>query len=119
VYNLITGELPPGARTIWREYISSPENYEVALIKDIREGELSQVEEDLIDEIFFEFGTKSRWELVDYTHRLPEWQDPNGSSIPIAPRDILKAEHRTDAEIESFEAELESLAVAQALVSPQ
>jgi hypothetical protein len=99
--------------------ISSPENYEVALIKDIREGELSQVEEDLIDEIFSEFRTKSRWELVDYTHRLPEWQDPNGSSIPIAPRDILMAEHRTDAEIESFETELESLAVAQALVSHQ
>lgn len=118
IYNLITGELPPGIRTLWQEYISPRPNYEVELVTDPGDDELSQAEEDLIDHVFAEHGHKSRWALVDYTHDLPEWQDPNGSSIPISHRDILKAAHKSDAEIESIESELESLAAVEALVAP-
>jgi len=116
IYDLITGEDPPDVQTFWREYISSPANHEVELLRDPGNDELSRAEELLIAEIFAEHGKKSRWELVKYTHDLPEWQDPNGSSIPIAYRDILKAENRTDAEIACVETEIESLAVVQALV---
>jgi len=33
----------------------------------------------------------SRWDLRDLTHEFPEWQDSNGSSIPISYEAILKA----------------------------
>jgi hypothetical protein len=34
----------------------------------------------------------NQWELRDYTHvNFPEWQDPKGSSIPIAEVSILRA----------------------------
>jgi uncharacterized phage-associated protein len=118
IYNLITSDLPPGIVTVWQKHIALRPNYEVELVADPGDDELSRAEEALIDEVFAEHGCKNRWALVDYTHELPEWQDPNGSSIPISHRDILKAANKTDAEIEGIEAELESLAAAQALVSP-
>ncbi|HLK63743.1 MAG TPA: hypothetical protein VKU19_09900 [Bryobacteraceae bacterium] len=42
--------------------------------------------------------------------KTPEWQDPNGSAMPIRYRDILRAGNKTDSEIGAVEAELESLA---------
>jgi hypothetical protein len=37
-----------------------------------------------------DFGPMSRSEIVKYTHTLPEWEDPNGSSIEIK-LDVLAA----------------------------
>jgi uncharacterized phage-associated protein len=116
IYDLIVGENPPGIQTYWHDYISAPENFEVSLYRDPGDDELSPAEETLISEVFAEHGRKNRWDLVRFTHDLPEWQDPNGSSIPIAYSDILRAANRTDAEIAHLESEIESLAVVQALV---
>lgn len=115
IYELIREELPPGERSVWREYISEPCNYEVHLQAETGDGELSLAEENLIDEIFRQHGHKSRWELVAYCHTLPEWEDPQGSAFPIEFKDILKAGGKTELEIEALQDELESLAVAQSL----
>lgn len=116
IYDLITTGNPPDISTYWHRYISAPQGFDVTLCIDPGDDELSPAEESLIDEVYALHGQKNRWELVRFTHDLPEWQDPNGSSIPIAYSDILRAENRTDAEIASFESEIESLAVVQALV---
>jgi len=118
IYDLIRGDLRPGEASIWREHISEPDNYDVRLLKEAGDDELSQAEENLIDEIFAQYGSRSRWDLVDFCHRLPEWEDPHGSAFPIEFRDILKAGRKTDLEIAAIQDELESLAVAEALVSP-
>ena len=44
----------------------------------------------------------NKWRLRDYTHTLPEWRDPHGSSFPIDPADILRGEGRSDEEITSL-----------------
>lgn len=31
-----------------------------------------------------------RWDLVQFTHRLPEWKDPQGSSVPISIHELLR-----------------------------
>lgn len=116
IYDLIVSEPPPGVHTFWHNHISAPENFEVSLCRDPGDDELSPAEEALIDKVFAEYGQKSRWDLVAFTHDLPEWQDPNGSSIPIQYSDILRAENRTEAEIACIESEIESLAVVQAIV---
>ncbi len=54
--------------------------------------ELSPADEELIDRIWDEFGALSGWDLRDYSHSLPEWQDPEGSRRPIHLRDILMSE---------------------------
>lgn len=80
---------------LWDTFITSESNKEVSVnpqisIDDL--DELSRSEIKILDSVFDDFGTMGRWELVDYTHdNCKEWQDPNGSSFPIKPIDILLA----------------------------
>jgi hypothetical protein len=55
---------------------------------------------------------------VNLSHNLAEWQDPQGSAIPIEYRDILRAGNKTQSEIAAIEAELEALAAAEAMLQP-
>jgi uncharacterized phage-associated protein len=118
IYDLIREEPAPGTDPIWRHYISAPQEYEVALLAEPETDELSRAEEALIEEVFAKFGNFNRWDLVRISHELPEWQDPNGSAIPIQYRDILRAGNKTDSEIAAVEAELESLAATEAMLQP-
>ncbi len=118
IYDLIREEPAPGTDPIWRRYISAPEGWEVALLAEPEPSELSPVEEALIDEIYATFGKMSRWDLVRVSHELSEWQNPNGSAIPIQYSDILRAGHQTETEVAAIEAELESLAATEAMLQP-
>ncbi len=118
IYDLIREEPAPGTDSFWRRYISAPQGWEVALLAEPAPDELSRAEDSVIEEIFAGFGKMNRWDLVRFSHELPEWQDPNGSAIPIQDRDILRAGNRTEREIAAVEAELESLAAAEALLHP-
>ena len=90
ILNLITEDRP---KPVWSEYISAPlGEYEVKLLKEAPTDRLSPAEEKLMQEIFEQYGRRSRWDLIDNVmHKLPEWQDPHGSSIPISIREILEA----------------------------
>lgn len=90
-YNLMVAEESPDRASYWRRYISEPDHYEVHLVQDAPSGELSKAQEALLEDIFRDFGRMGRWQLVDYCHTLPEWEDPHGSSIPIAVADVLRA----------------------------
>jgi len=116
VYSLITEEPEPDS--FWAKHIT-PRRYDVELTVDPGDDELSPAEEALIDEIFAEHGRKNRWQLVDELHKVPEWQDPAGSSIPIDLSDLLKAIGKTDSEIAAIESELENLSVAELLLQPR
>lgn len=118
IYELIRREPIQGRGEIWRQYISEPAEFEVTLTADVPTDELSRAELALIGEVFAEHGRKSRWELVDFCHGLAEWQDPQGSALPIEYRDILRAGGKTPSEIAAIEEELESLAFVEALLSP-
>lgn len=115
VLDLATDGDEPTGPSIWSRYISEPANYEVALKSDPGRDELSDAELNVLEEVFKEHGKKSRWELVDFTHRLPEWKNPQGGAIPISVRDILKAAGKTEIEIAAIEDELEGLALAEAV----
>jgi uncharacterized phage-associated protein len=85
----------------WLEYISAPEGYDVKRVNlDTEFDELSNHERQILDDIDSVFGRMNRWSLVDWTHELPEWQDPRGSSLPIDPADILRAEGRSEQDIQ-------------------
>ena len=104
-YNLIRD----GGSRLWSEHISAPfGDYEIRLVGDKPESQkLSQAEEALLDEIFDRYGKANRWDLVDETHKFPEWHDPHGSSVPIDIRDILVALGEPEEEVEAIVAELE------------
>src|SRR5205085_1454156 len=79
--NLINEQSLP--ETYWMHHISAPQNYEVNLLREPDFLELSEAEEELIAEIFNAHGHKSRWKLRDEAHKLPEWFDPEGTSIKV------------------------------------
>ncbi len=118
ILNLINEGHRPGAPGVWPEYISEPQGYEVALLKEAPADELSRAEEELIEEVFRDHGHKSRWELVELVHTLPEWRDPNGSAVPISYADILAAGGKSPLETATVVEELESLMAVDSLLRP-
>jgi uncharacterized phage-associated protein len=110
-----TGECYRGG--YWDRVISPKVRYEVSLRDPavVPNDQLSPAEEALIDEVFAKYGRLKRWELVELTHELPEWIDPQGSALPILPADILRHAGYSDQVIAEMEAEWEGAAFAQAL----
>ena len=91
--NLMDGDVPY-EEDGWNKLITSKANNELSLqhpLGDKELNELSVAEIEILDGIFGKYGSMGRWELVKLTHQLPEWTDPDGSSLPIATHDILKA----------------------------
>ncbi|HEX8319245.1 Panacea domain-containing protein [Longimicrobium sp.] len=102
----------------WDKYIGPKRNYEVALKNPgaaVPNDQLSPAEETLIDEIFRRYGHMDRWELVKFTHTLPEWTDPEGSSLPISPDEILLSEGYSTEDVAEMKAEWDHAAYAASL----
>jgi uncharacterized phage-associated protein len=118
VLNLINEGNDPGDETgVWSHYISETEGFDIELKANaLPSDELSVAEEKLIDEVFEQYGHMNRWALVDLLHKLPEWQDPKGSAIPIQYSDILKAVGKSEIEVAAAVAELESVSASEFLV---
>lgn len=103
IYDQINMGEPPETdeeAVCWYEYITEPDGYTVRKKKDPETDQLSQYELDVLAEIYEKFGQMDRFRLRDFTHTLPEWIDPLGSSLPIKPQTILQADGKSDAEIE-------------------
>ncbi len=114
--NMINEGNPPEQESYWSDHISQPSAYSIELKGSVETDELSDAEIELINKIFSEYGNKNRWAIVEELHRLPEWQNPSGSAIPIEYHDILKATGKSEMEIASIEAELENLAFAELIL---
>jgi len=103
-YDLILGEEQEAS--YWRRFVSAPDNYAVRLLGEVPNDQLSSAEEAILDSIFREFGGMDKWALRDYTHTLPEYHDPNGSSVPISIREILLGQGVPEEEVRSILEEL-------------
>ncbi|MDT8369703.1 MAG: Panacea domain-containing protein [Longimicrobiales bacterium] len=114
-YGLISGDSDRRDGSLWSEFISAPEGYDVALVGDCPTDQLSDAEVELLREVFKEFGHQNRWDLVDYAHTLPEWTDPGDSALPIEYANILTAGGWSEAEVAQIVSELEELALADRL----
>jgi uncharacterized phage-associated protein len=93
--------------TFWGNYISDIGNYEVRLKQpEFPLDDLSEAEIGLIEEIFSRFGKMSRWQLRDFTHTLPEWEDPGQSSNPIPMESLLSLLGKTESDISRIRSEI-------------
>lgn len=108
----------------WKHFISAPQHKQVGLITEPEADELSRAEVNLIREQYAKFqkmfghlGQEDRWALAAYTHNLPEWTHPEGSSIPIAYKDVLKHEGKSDEEIKEILSDLEEVASFESLIT--
>ena len=80
--------------SIWKQFIGPRERHNtVNLVAPAEPSYLSQAEVDLIDEVWDEYGRMEPMDLAEYTHQLPEWEDPQERGrVKIGYADILKAE---------------------------
>ena len=83
---------PPDGSSYWHTVISERKGNEVCLLGPAPSDQLSAAEEQLLDATYAEFGAMSQWQIRDFSHSLPEWRDPDGSSVPIRIKDILLSE---------------------------
>jgi uncharacterized phage-associated protein len=102
VLDLITWA--PRTESAWWRYVSEPEGYAVSLCPPIEVSELSEYEIELLTEVHEQYGSWDGWALVAYTHGLPEWTDPQGTSLPIDARTILQDAGKSDEEIQAIAA---------------
>ncbi len=113
VYNLVSHKKQELPASQWHKFIPRPGAYVYTVkfsgVPDT--SELSQAEVALIDEIFAKFQGWDEWSLVAFTHKLPEWNDPKNTSVPIPFEDILKAAKKPPEEISAIadDAEAESV----------
>ena len=88
---------------VWYEYVTEPAGYNVSATKaEVETDELSRYELKILSDTFEQFGNMTKWALRDFTHTLPEWSDPHGSSHPIEPETILRASGKSDTEVEQL-----------------
>jgi uncharacterized phage-associated protein len=99
----------------WRAHITE-KNYQVALIGEAPKiKKLSPAEIDVLNRVYRQYGNFDRFELARISHKLPEYKEPHGSSLPITYRDILAALGNSQKEIERIDSELRDEASIDAL----
>jgi uncharacterized phage-associated protein len=85
----------------WRDYLTERENNLISLRReDIPSDELSAYERKVMEDVYKEYRHFSFEDLKNLTHGLPEYTDPQGSSLPIDPTVILKEMGWSDEEVQ-------------------
>lgn len=118
VLNLIKSD-PRGPRsTRWKQHFQR-DNFDLVLRETVEPNELSRAAHKILDDLVRRFGKKTHGQMIDYCHdNLPEWQDPNGTSLAIRPEEILRAQGKSEEEIQQTANEAEALAAMKAYFRP-
>jgi len=93
----------------WEEHIGNSGTDHVFLRADPGGDLLSRSELRFIDSVFGSFGEIDGLSLAKLTHNLPEWKDPNGSSIPITIAEILTAGGKSSEDAQAISAEVNAV----------
>ncbi len=96
---------------VWNQYVSGPTGYDVslALTEETALYDLSEYDIEVLTHIDETFGHLDQWALVDYTHTLPEWEDPSGGAIPIDTRVVLQSAGMSDHEIHEIASQVDAV----------
>lgn len=114
-YSLISGDPESEEGSYWYRYITR-QDYDVRLLEPTPNDQLSAAEEQILQAIFDEYGSWSKWRLRDFTHTLPEWHDPEGSSVPIPIFEILTSQGVSEDDARAIEGELALTHFAQSVL---
>lgn len=96
----------------WSDYLDKIEARffpDIQLKGCINFDRLSSKDREYIEKISTQFKDYTPLQLEDYTHQLPEWVDPAGSSFKIRFRDVMKALGKSDDEIIAAKKEYENI----------
>lgn len=101
------GPAPGRESSPWFAAIKPRAGYDLELVRDPGVEALSPYETEVLDRIYERYGNLDQWQLRDFVHELPEWEDPHGSSLPIEPATILQAAGLDPTEIRQIVEEAE------------
>ncbi len=99
-------------------YMALQEGVSISSEDDLRE--LSESDLEILQEIWTEFGRQSAFWLRNHTHNpanCPEWEDPDGSSIPIKLEKLFEVLGFSEAENEALRNRLAQRAWVDASLS--
>lgn len=113
-YDLILGRDPEASE--WQRFIET-DGYSVTLADDPGNADLCPYEIGVLQQVADEHYSTDGFDLVDQTHKLPEWQKHHqpGTATTIPLRDILEAVGRGD-EADDIEADTKELAAIQRIL---
>lgn len=104
VYNLFKGVGPREDQGEWDACFSERVNHLIQMLKQVDVEVLSEREMEVLESARKQINSFAPWEVARWLHETcPEWQDPQGSSVPIDPAVILRNAGRTDEEIQIIE----------------
>lgn len=67
--------------TVWRQFLSPINNFQISRRADLPvESVLTKKQMKQAEELWDTYGKMSEKDLILFTHGLPEWHDPKGSS---------------------------------------
>lgn len=84
----------------WSEYLTPRNNDSISLkIENPPTDELSEYERNILNETHQNYHHYNFAELLKISHQLPEYEDPQGSSLQIDPATILRIDGWSEDEI--------------------
>ena len=78
----------------WAEWVAPREGNVLRSARAFEREDLDYLSEfdlEVIQMVWDSFGHMTPSQIRNYTHDLPEWTDPSGSSLPIATLEVLSA----------------------------
>lgn len=123
-YSHMQGELEsaPGGWDSWiadraEHLLSLHPNKQAAQTKDLLA--LCEADVEVLEATWHKFGHLTGYQLRDYTHEhCPEWTDPDGSMVPMHPRDLFKALGFTTEQCDAYLSRMRDQAYISGLHAP-
>lgn len=113
IYNCIKGNDECGT---WKRSIRKL-GYYVQLVDDPGDSELSDYDVDVLTRLFEKHRRHDYGYLIEYTHTLPEWEDPGDTSVPLPPEEILRAQRVDDGSIAEIDVRNRHVRLVEELLS--
>lgn len=109
--NLMDGDVE-SSKGGWESWITAKANHELSVVSDVQPGqldELSPADIEVLEAVWAKFGYMGKYQIRDYTHdHCAEWEDPHGSSNPIAYEKVFVALGRSKDQAAELAATIET-----------
>jgi uncharacterized phage-associated protein len=103
---LITGQIIGKQQQTWRQFIETV-GHDVVLKEDPGHGELTRAIRRKLEEVNDRYKELDDWDLVEETHKLPEWQrhfvPGSGSSFPYEWEEVMACQGKEPSAIQAAE----------------
>jgi len=118
VYNLFKGTADKENQEKWDSYFAELVKHTIRLLQEGDVGLLSEREAEVLESARRKIHEIAPWKVADWLHKnCPEWQDPQGGSIPIDPSTILRNAGKSEEEIKLIEESNETMRFAKYILS--